>query len=181
MFDASALKTAPAALFTAPPGLHCLLSLVHSWFNYSSALRAGHTWGSAPRRSSCLSAVVISLALIQRCSAVQQHSAERHGGLGGAGPRAEALKAGAQVCCCCRGRLVRLSPLSRSGCERARGLEGGVGPEWGAGGVVCRQGQQAHRREQRAAVTGSRHARQLVIRKRAQRELLSIQQGNPSS
>lgn len=50
-----------------------LLSLVHLWFNYSSALGAG-TLG-ASLCCSYISAVVISLALIRRCSAA--HSAAR--------------------------------------------------------------------------------------------------------
>lgn len=89
---ASPLKTPPAALFTALPCLQSLLSLVHLWFNYSSALRAGHTWGSVPRRSGCLSAVVISLALIQRCSAALCRKPQRAG----------------------RGRRARRSPASWS-------------------------------------------------------------------
>lgn len=113
VFAASALKPPPAALFTAPPGLaclHCLLSLVHLWFNYSSALRAGHTWGSAPQRSSCLSAVVISLALIRRCSAALCRTPRRagRGGRARRSPRKLELRSAAEGV--------------SSGCRRCQGV-----------------------------------------------------------
>lgn len=104
-----------------------------------------------------------------------QHSAESPGEPGGAGVHAGALQAGAQVCC--RGRLVRLSPLSGSGCERAG--EGWEGEREEGREEVLFVSEDS--RPTGATVVQLQQARQLVIRKRALRELLIIQQGNTSS